>query len=210
MLGDAVIWILPLVASCHGAVLSGHARPARDNAAWPDVGAGGSVGPLAKSGYVRMPVSRHKFNGTRGSRRGWHWSSPPGVQGFPPPPPCSWASSSLQNTTSTNPQTVSVRPTLQPELPGQSTAPWPSFPTPSFSVSAGPTSSAFNSSNLTTVTRPGPTASSSVSTTARSLALRGSQADRRWGWSSLEELGGIAYIIERKSPYPYIEPGRRL
>lgn len=32
------------------------------------------------------------------------------------------------------------------------------------------------------------------------LAARQAGNPRKWGWAGLEELGGIAYIIERKSP----------
>lgn len=35
----------------------------------------------------------------------------------------------------------------------------------------------------------------SVSPTAQVLAARKMATDRRWGWSSLQELGGIAYSI---------------
>ncbi|KAK4154513.1 aspartic peptidase domain-containing protein [Chaetomidium leptoderma] len=51
--------------------------------------------------------------------------------------------------------------------------------------------------SLTTViTESTPTQTSLVPATAQPLAPRQYQNDQRWGWSSLEELGGIAYIIQ--------------
>jgi hypothetical protein len=199
MLGNAAIWILPLIASCHGAALSSAPRLAVAGAIGPDSEAVGNAGPLRQPGYVRMPVARHKFNGTGKSHKGWHWSSPPGTQGFPPPPPCVWSSSSALNTTATGQQTASVRPTLLGST-GQSTIPWSSFPTPSFSISASTSSLALGLSTLTTVGRVEPTASATAAGMEPYLAPRALQADRRWGWSSLDELGGIAYVMERKYP----------
>ena len=207
MLGDAFLWILTLVASCHGTVLPDSPQTASDSAVSPNAitgGGGGGSAPLRNPGYVRMPVSRHKYNGTGKSRKGWHWSPPPGCQGFPPSPPRAWPSSPFQNTASTGQQPASGRPTLKPGFSGPPTLSRPLFPTPSFSTSARPSSSAPILSTLTTVTKPAPTASSSAPPTALSLLPRQYQNDRRWGWSSLDELGGIAYIIQRESSLPPI------
>ncbi len=206
MLGDAVLWILPLIASCHGVAVSNHPRVAADGAVFPDAEATGTAEGLRKPGYVRMPVSRHQFNGTGRSHKGWHWSSPPGTQGFPPPPLCVWSST---DTASTDQQTASVRPTPQPGSTEQSTTPWPSLPATSPTISLGPLSlvSASSLYTLATIARPGPTGSASTSEVAPYLAPREFQADRRWGWSSLDELGGIAYVMERKSPFPVTQTG---
>ncbi|KAK0712433.1 aspartic peptidase domain-containing protein, partial [Lasiosphaeria miniovina] len=102
-----------------------------------------------KPGYVRLPVSRHYFNGSSGWKWGWHWSPPPG---FP-------------------------------------------FPLPSYYPGRPPPSS------LSTVTRP-PSSTVAQATrltppspTAFTIRRR-DQTDRRWGWQHLEDLGGIAYILQ--------------
>jgi hypothetical protein len=99
-----------------------------------------------------MPVARHQFNGTGKSSRGWHWSSPPGATGFPPPP--------------------------QP-----SRRPWSTFQPGASSTQ--PASSGHP---------PGPSPSVPSHRPRRDAQV---QATNRWGWSSLEELGGIAYTIQR-------------
>jgi hypothetical protein len=126
MLGDVIPWLLLVVAACHAAVLPSN-PPSTDNSArWPNFGGGGGVGPLRKPVYVRMPVSRHHFNGTKRSPGGRH-SPPRSPHDFGP---------------------------------------------------------------------------SSKTTTAQSVAQREYQNDRRWGWSALEELGGIAYIMQCVPHYP--------
>jgi hypothetical protein len=125
MLRDATPWLLLVIAACHAAVLPGNPPSTGNSTRWPKVGGGDGVGPLRKPGYVRMPVSRHHFNGTKRS---------PGDRHSPP------------------------------RLHGSET--------------------------------------SSEPTTARSLAQRQYQNGRRWGWSALEELGGIAYIMQCVSHCP--------
>jgi hypothetical protein len=120
MLGDATPWLPLVIAACHAAVLPGNPPSTGNSARWPKAGGGDGVGPLRKPGYVRMPVSRHHFNGTKRSTGGGRHSSP--------------------------------------RLHGSG--------------------------------------ASSEPTTAQSLAQRQYQNGRRWGWSALEELGGIAYIMQ--------------
>ncbi|AEO68532.1 uncharacterized protein THITE_117234 [Thermothielavioides terrestris NRRL 8126] len=138
MLAHAVFGGLLLAVACHSAGL-------------PASSSGGGKGPARNPGYVRMPVARHQFNGTGKSSRGWHWSSPPGATGFPPPP--------------------------QP-----SRRPWSTFQPGASSTQ--PASSGHP---------PGPSPSVPSHRPRRDAQV---QATNRWGWSSLEELGGIAYTIQ--------------
>ncbi|KAK0724356.1 aspartic peptidase domain-containing protein [Lasiosphaeris hirsuta] len=106
--------------------------------------------PAAKRpGYVRLPVSRHVFNGTGKWQWGWHWSPPPGF----PSGPGQWGG------------------------PGR-----PGMPGPPGSGSTATQQSKQSILSATAVSQP-------------SIRPR-AEADRRWGWSYLEELGGIAYILQ--------------
>jgi hypothetical protein len=91
MLRHALLWILPLVATCHGAALSNSGQPTALNAA---------AGPegLQHPGYVRMPLSRHKLNGTEARRRGCNRPGPPRTQDSRPLPPWCAAASQTEPT----------------------------------------------------------------------------------------------------------------
>ncbi|KAM7214966.1 hypothetical protein V8F06_009643 [Rhypophila decipiens] len=94
-----------------------------------------------KPGYVRMPVSRHIFNGTGKWPWGWHYGPPPGYPGYPGSP---WGqgatrTSAASQTTDSSLSTTLVKDAVRPRATG---------------------------------------------------------SDRRWGWQHLEELGGIAYILQ--------------
>ncbi|GAB1318287.1 Aspartic peptidase domain-containing protein [Madurella fahalii] len=193
MLHDAFLCILLFVAVCHGAVLPNTHPPINSSARLAEVGNGDQVGARGNTRYVRMPISRHKFNGTGRWPWGWHWSPPPG---FPGPWPWPGSSSPFQPTGTRSQQTPRTWPTIQPGFPGQPSPPWPSFPTPSINVPNRPPFFAPTASSLSTVTKAMSTQSTTLSATPQPPARRQAQTHRRWGWSSLEELGGIAYIIQ--------------
>ncbi|KAH6845822.1 aspartic peptidase domain-containing protein [Chaetomium sp. MPI-CAGE-AT-0009] len=143
MVGNAVLWFLVLVAACHGSIIPRLPPPADERGGHLGNGAGGGPGPLRKPGYVRMPVSRHKLNGTDAGPGGRHSPSPP--------PP-------HQHTTPADQQRHFARPR--------------------------------------TATNPSPVRRDLSALDTQPLVPRQGTNSRRWGWSSLEELGGIAYIIQ--------------
>ncbi|KAK3312756.1 aspartic peptidase domain-containing protein [Apodospora peruviana] len=119
----------------------------------PQIGPRGPKGDWTwearKPGYVRMPVSRHVFNGTGRWPWGWHWQPPPGAPNG-----------------------------------------WPGYPNPSATYFSTATRS---SSSLLAVQ----STSSSLSTTVTQPSVRPrANSDRRWGWQHLEDMGGIAYILQ--------------
>lgn len=183
MLRGAFTCILLSAAACHGAVLPNSDPPTNGNVRLAEAGNRGQVGARENTGYVRMPVSRHKFNGTGRWPWGWHWSPPPG---FPGPWPWPGSPSPFR------PTGAHSRPTLQP-----------GFPTPSINVPNRPPFLVPTVSSLSTVTKTTSTQSTVLAATPQPPARRQAQTHRRWGWSSLEELGGIAYIIQRQH---YLRP----
>jgi hypothetical protein len=154
MVGNAVLWFLVLVAACQGSILPRLPPAADERKGHPDNGVGGAAGPWRKPGYVRMPVSRQKFNGT---------GKEPGQKHTPPP----------------RPPPASGQPQHDP--PHQHT----------------PAEQQRDSIRPTTATKLSPIKRDSLALEAQPLAPRQGTNSRRWGWSSLEELGGIAYIIQR-------------
>lgn len=155
MVGNAVIWFLVIAAACHGSILPRLPPAADEREGHPDNGAGGAAGPWRKPGYVRMPVSRQKFNGTGREPGGGHTPPPP-----PPPPP------------------VSGHP--KHDLPHQYT----------------PADQQRDSIPPKRAAKLSPSKRDSAALETQPLAPRRGTNSRRWGWSSLEELGGIAYIIQ--------------
>ncbi|KAK4182218.1 aspartic peptidase domain-containing protein [Podospora australis] len=146
----------------HGIALPDTEPNFDDLSVWPaldNTGRGGRYGGRDRGdgrrtkdpGYVRMPVSRHRFNGTGRWKWGWHWSPPPGFPQGPRP----WIPSQPTTGSEQQPTTTSrSRPTRMPWF------------------------------------------SESTNSTAASITLHRRTTDKRWGWTSLEELGGIAYIIQ--------------
>ncbi|KAK3689153.1 aspartic peptidase domain-containing protein, partial [Podospora appendiculata] len=152
MRANIALCVLLSATSCHGAIKP--PDPPSNTAS----GAGTQGGEARKPGYVRLPVSRHVFNGTGRWPGGWHWTPPSGGP--------------------SGPGGGGPRPSPRPS---QSGYPWssgrPPFPQPS------------TSSLSSTVTKASPTSTQPGSS-------RRAQADRRWGWEHLEDLGGIAYILQ--------------
>ncbi|KAK0648347.1 aspartic peptidase domain-containing protein [Cercophora newfieldiana] len=118
----------------------------RDRVFRPDEALSGRAEAARRPGYVRMPVSRHLFNGTGKWSWGWHWGGGPGPGG---------------------PKGSSGG------RPGGSSS----------SAGAAPTVPAVGIREAVPGTEVG-----------KGMEL--SAEDRRWGWSYLTDIGGIAYIIE--------------
>ncbi|KAK3385561.1 aspartic peptidase domain-containing protein [Podospora didyma] len=242
MLANAVTCILlSAAACCSGALIPDSPPVPRANnqapaaAVHPAAEAGliGPAGPPRKPGYVRMPVSRHVFNGTGKWRWGWHWSPPPGAPGgpqwpggpggggFPGPGPGQgtggprpWQSTQYGSRPFYQPTGSPFQPTIPGWPPAQqsgagggpqwsSNFPTPSgFPQPNPSVSGRPPYLAPTmASSFSTVTRIPPPAQqstqpTSLAATAQLAIARRATSDRRWGWQHLEDLGGIAYILQ--------------
>ncbi|KAK0625072.1 aspartic peptidase domain-containing protein [Bombardia bombarda] len=142
MLANVAFGILLYAAACRSALVSGN--DIEELEIQPQSATKKNYGPdpdLRRPGYVRLPVSRHVFNGTGKWQGGWHWSPPPGV----PPGPGPWRTSTRSSTTS---QTATIK------------------------------------------------LSASSSTPTGSQIQPRTQTDKRWGWQHLEDLGGIAYILQ--------------
>ncbi|KAK4231904.1 Candidapepsin-1 [Podospora fimiseda] len=189
MLATAVLTFLLCLAVCHGAVIQSR----NDTAPGSGDGAGGDGDgerwkrpSRQRPGYLRYPVSRHKVNGTGKWKWGWHWSPPPGFTREPRP---SWQTESPFQTTS---------PGARPSRTWARSS-WPTvLPTSSRSTSTHPFWPGATISSLSTLTRPSAIQSTSLSPTEEPAGIQVYQrvTDRRWGWTSLEELGGIVYIIQ--------------
>ncbi|KAK3997748.1 Candidapepsin-1 [Cladorrhinum sp. PSN332] len=188
MLANAILSFLFCLAVCHGAAV--HNRDDTDPASGNGSDGDGRLGKRQRPpGYLRYPVSRHKFNGTGKWKWGWHWSPPPGFpQGTRP-----WQSESPFRPTS---------PGGRPPIPSQwswARPSWPTIlPTSSLTAPTRPPWAGATISSLSTLTRPSPTQSTSLSPTEEPavVPVHRRTTDRRWGWASLEELGGIVYIIQ--------------
>ncbi|KAK4161711.1 Candidapepsin-1 [Cladorrhinum sp. PSN259] len=151
-------------------------------------------------GYLRYPVARHRFNGTGRWKWGWHWSPPPAF----PPGSRPWQTESPFQPTTPGGGGVGERPPI-PSSRTWTRSSWPTIlPTSSVTAFPQPSWGGATISSLSTLTRPSPTQSTSLSPTQDPEAGGGGggvpvhrrATDRRWGWTSLEELGGIAYIIQ--------------
>lgn len=188
MLIKAALSILLSAAACRSAVLIREEElPGAEKE--PLIGPCGPRGEWSwdarKPGYVRMPVSRHVFNGTDRWKWGWHWSpgpgGPSGPWGWPPSGPL---------------------PGSPVSTPGQSPNPWPSYSAPPGYPGGWPGFPYPTGTSLTTSTRQGgstpPGQSTPSSASAPTKAILGPRAtpDGGWGWQPLEDMG-VAYILER-------------
>jgi len=214
MLIKSALSILLSAATCRGAVLTPEEElpgAEKEPLIGPRSPRGEWTWEARKPGYVRMPVSRHVFNGTDKWKWGWHWSPGPGA----PSGPWGWPPSG-------------PLPGPPVSIPGQSPNPWPSsLPAwPSYSLPSGypggpggypfptgpnypggwpgfpyPTGTSFTTSTRQGVSTPvAQSIPSSVSTPTKAALRSRATSDRRWGWQHLEDMGGIAYILQRMSP----------
>ncbi|EAQ90236.1 hypothetical protein CHGG_02171 [Chaetomium globosum CBS 148.51] len=150
MVGNSFLWFLVLISTCHGSILPRLPPAADEQEVHPNNGVGGGAGPWRKPGYVRMPVSRQKFNGTGKGPGGIH-TPPPPISEHPQHGPPHQHPPADQQRDSTRPATTTKLPPIKRDP---------------------------------------------LALQAQPVAPHQGTNSRRWGWSSLEELGGIAYIIQ--------------